>query len=136
VRPPKTRTVGYGTKVEVNTTTVDGVQIEYWRAVQMYATSYSPCRLGTSTCGNTTASGKQLQKGMVALPTNLYLSMKGQQLYIPGYGYATVEDACGGCVGQPWIDLGYSDDDYEAWHWWVTVYFLTPVPQNIIYVLE
>lgn len=136
VRPPKTRTLGYGTKVEITTATVDGVQIEYWRAVEMYATSYSPCRLGTSTCGNTTASGKQLQKGMVALPTNLYFSMKGQQLYIPGYGFATVEDACGGCVGQPWIDLGYSDDDYEAWHWSVTVYFLTPVPQNIVYTLE
>ena len=25
---------------------VDGVTIEYWRAVQMYATSYSPCRSG------------------------------------------------------------------------------------------
>ena len=136
VRPPKTRTLGYGTKIEIKTETVNGVQIEYWRAVQMYATSYSPCRLGTSTCGNTTASGKQLQKGMVALPTNLYLSMKGQQLYIPGYGFATVEDACGGCVGQPWIYLGYSDDDYEAWYSWVTVYFLTPVPQNIVYTLE
>lgn len=51
-------------------------------------------------------------------------------------GFATVEDACGGCTGQPWIDLGYSDDDYEAWHSWVTVYFLTPVPQNVVYVLE
>ena len=136
VRPPKTRTLGYGTKVEVKTETVNGVQIEYWRAVQMYATSYSPCRLGTSTCGSTTASGKQLQKGMVALPTNLYLNMKGQPLFIPGYGFATVEDACGGCVGKPWIDLGYSDDDYEAWHSWITVYFLTPVPQNIVYILE
>lgn len=135
VRPPKTRTLAYGTKVEVNTAVVDGVTIEYWRAVRMYATSYSPCRLGTSTCGSTTASGKQLQKGMVALRTDLYQSMRGQSLYIPGYGYATVEDACGGCSAQ-WIDLGYSDDDFQAWFSWVTVYFLTPVPQNIIYILE
>lgn len=136
VRQPKTRTLGYGTKIEIKTATVNGVQIEYWRAVQMYATSYSPCRLGTSTCGSTTASGKQLQKGVVALPTNQYLNLQGQPLFIPGYGYATVEDACGGCVGQPWIDLGYSDDDYEPWHSWVTVYFLTPVPQNIDYILN
>jgi uncharacterized protein YabE (DUF348 family) len=136
VRPPKTRTLGYGTKVEVATATVNGAQIEYWRAVQMYATSYSPCRLGTSTCGSTTASGKQLEKGMVALPTNLYLTMQGQRLYIPGYGFATVEDACGGCGGQPMIDLGYTDNDYQAWHSWVTVYFLTPVPQNIVYLFE
>ena len=136
VRPPKTRTLGYGTKVEVKTATVNGAQIEYWRAVQMYATSYSPCNLGTTYCGSTTASGKQLQKGMVALRTDLYLQMKGQRLYIPGYGFATVEDACGGCVGKPWIDLGFSDEDFEGWYSWVTVYFLTPVPQNIVFILE
>ncbi|HSM71134.1 MAG TPA: ubiquitin-like domain-containing protein, partial [Anaerolineales bacterium] len=88
VRPARTRTLGYGTMVEVNTATVNGVQIEYWRAAQMYATSYSPCRLGIPTCGSTTASGKQLEKGVVALPTNLYLTMKGQPLFIPGYGFA------------------------------------------------
>jgi uncharacterized protein YabE (DUF348 family) len=136
VRTPKNRTLAYGTKVEIMTAVVDGVTIEYWRAVPMYATSYSPCRLGTGTCGSTTASGKQLQKGMVALRTDLYFALKGQPLYIPGYGFATVEDACGGCTGQPWIDLGFSDDDYEAWHSVVTVYFLTPVPQTIPYVFE
>lgn len=136
VRAPRTRTLAYGTKVEIKTAVVDGVTIEYWRAVQMYATSYSPCRLGTPTCGSTTASGKQLEKGVVALRTDLYRSLRGQPLYIPGYGFATVEDACGGCVGKPWIDLGYSDNDYVAWYWWVTVYFLTPVPQNFAYVLE
>ena len=136
VREPRKRTLAYGTKVEIKTTVVNGVTIEYWRAVQMYATSYSPCRLGTSACGSTTASGKQLQKGVVALRTDLYRSLQGQPLYIPGYGFATVEDACGGCVGQPWIDLGYSDNDYEQWHSVVTVYFLTPVPQSIPYAME
>ena len=136
VRPPATRTLAYGTKVEIKTEVVDGVTIEYWRAVQMYATSYSPCRLGTPTCGSTTASGKQLEKGVAALRTDLYRILRGQPLYIPGYGFATVEDVCGGCVGKPWIDLGYSDSDYKAWFSWVTVYFLTPVPQNIVYVLE
>ena len=136
VRSPKTRTLGYGTKIEIKTATVNGVQIEYWRAVEMYATSYSPCRQGTNTCGPSTSSGKPVQKGVVALPLNQYLVMQGQPLYVPGYGFATVEDVCGGCVGKPWIDLGFSDDDFEGWHQWVTVYFLTPVPQNIIYILE
>jgi uncharacterized protein YabE (DUF348 family) len=135
VRPPKDRVLGYGTKIEIKTAVVDGVTIEYWRAVRMYATSYSPCRLGTGACSSRTASGKQLQKGMVALRTDLFRSLRGQPLYIPGYGYATVEDACGGCSGQ-WIDLGYSDEDYVGWHHWVTVYFLTPVPSNVIYILE
>ena len=136
VRAPKTRTLAYGTKVEIKTAVVNGVTIEYWRAVEMYATSYSPCNLGTSTCGSTTASGKQLAKGVVALRTDLYRALQGQLVYVPGYGFATVEDACGGCVGKPWIDLGYSDSDYIPWHSTVMVYFLTPVPQNIIYNFE
>ena len=136
VRPPKTRTLAYGTKAEIKTATVDGVQIQYWRAVQMYATSYSPCRSGGSKCSYGTSSGQKLAKGMVALRYSWYLNMGGQALYIPGYGYATVEDVCGGCVGKPWVDLGYSDADYQEWSSWVTVYFLAPVPANILYVLQ
>lgn len=136
VRPPKTRLMGYGTKVEVKTATVDGVQIEYWRAVQMYATSYSPCRSGGDRCYTGTASGESLRKGMVGLRPDLYQAMQGQRLYIPGYGFASVEDVCGGCVGQPWIDLGFTDANFEPWHSWVTVYFLTPVPPHVIYILE
>jgi len=136
VRPPKTRVLGYGTKIEVKTATVDGVNLEYWRAVQMYATSYSPCHSGGDQCYSGTSSGKNLRKGMVGLRYDWYLSMQGQQLYIPGYGFGSVEDVCNGCVGKPWIDLGFSDSNYEAWHSWVTVYFLTPVPANVIYVLE
>ena len=136
VRPPKTRLLGYGTKIEIKTAEVDGVKIEYWRAVQMYVTAYSPCRSGTDRCYPGTSSGQALRKGMVGLRQSWYLSMQGQQLYIPGYGFSTVADVCGGCVGKPWIDLGYSDGDYEQWSSWVTVYFLTPVPANIIYVLE
>ncbi len=136
VRPPKTRLLAYGTRIEVQSAVVDGVNIEYWRAVQMYATSYSPCRSGADRCYPGTSSGKSLRKGMVALRYSWYLNMQGQQLYIPGYGFATVEDVCGGCVGRPWIDLGYSDHDFEPWHSWVTVYFLTPVPGNVIQVLE
>lgn len=136
VRPPKTRLLGYGTKIEIKTAVVDGVKIEYWRAAQMYATSYSPCRSGVSNCGSTTASGKSLKKGMVGLRYNWYLSMQGQSLYVSGYGFASVEDVCGGCVGKAWIDLGYGDNDYQQWSSWVTVYFLTPVPANVIYVLE
>jgi len=136
VRPPKTRLLGYGTKIEIKTAVVDGVKIEYWRAVQMYATSYSPCRSGGDRCYSGTASGQTLRKGMVGVRHSWYLSMQGQRLYIPGYGFSSVEDICGGCVGKPWIDLGYGDNDYQHWSSWVTVYFLTPVPANVIHVLE
>ena len=136
VRPPKTRILGYGTRVEIKTAVVDGVRIEYWRAVQMYATSYSPCRSGADGCYPGTSSGASLRRGIVGMRYSWYLAMGGQPLYIPGYGFATVGDVCGGCKDKPWIDLGYSDNDWQQWSSWVTVYFLTPVPSNIIYVLE
>jgi uncharacterized protein YabE (DUF348 family) len=136
VRPPKTRILGYGTKIEIKTAVVDGVEIEYWRAVQMYATSYSPCRSGADRCYPGTSSGASLRRGIVATRYSWYLAMGGQQLYIPGYGFATIGDVCGGCTGRPWIDLGYSDNDWQQWSSWVTVYFLTPVPANVIYILE
>lgn len=136
VRPPKNRVLGYGTKIEIQTAVVDGVTIEYWRAVQMYITSYSPCRSGGDRCYTGTSSGATVKKGVVGMRYDWYLAMGGQPLYIPGYGFATVEDVCGGCVGKPWIDVAYSDNDYVPWSSWVTVYFLTPVPPNVIYVLE
>ena len=135
-RQPENRVVGYGTKVEIKTTVVDGATIEYWRAVQMYVTSYSPCRSGGDRCYNGTSSGATVQKGVAGMKLDWYLSMGGQQLYIPGYGFASVADVCGGCVGKPWIDVAYSDNDFLPWSSGVTVYFLTPVPANIIYVLE
>src|SRR5574339_478597 len=67
VRPPKTRLLGFGTKIEIKKAVVDGREIEYWRAVQMYATSYSPCRSGGDGCHTGTSSGQSLRKGMVGL---------------------------------------------------------------------
>src|SRR5690349_12950489 len=89
VHPPRTRILGYGTKVEIKTATVDGVPIEYWRVVQMYATSYSPCNSGIANCGATTASGNPLRKGSIGVNRNLYYAMLGQKLFIPGYGSGT-----------------------------------------------
>ena len=136
VRPPKNRVLGYGTKIEIKNAVVDGATIEDWRAVEMYITSYSPCRSGGDRCYSGTSSGATVQKGVAGMRYDWYLVMGGQQLYIPGYGFATVEDVCGGCVGKPWIDVAYSDSDFVPWSSWVTVYFLTPVPSNIMYTLE
>jgi hypothetical protein len=61
--------------------------------------------------------------------------MVGQQLYVPGYGVGTIGDVCGGCVGKYWVDLGFTDEDLVGWANWTTVYFLTPVPDNPIYIL-
>ncbi len=136
VRPPQDRLVGIGTKVVLHTAVVDGVTIQYWRAVQMWATAYSPCRSASvanpGTCISATSSGTTVHKGVVAVKYSWYLAMEGQGLYIPGYGYGTIQDVCGGCQGKPWVDLGYSDSDYQDWGQWVTVYFLAPIPANIL----
>lgn len=128
VMEPQPRVIGYGTKIIVRTLNTPSGPVEYWRAVSMYATAYSPCHSAADRCYYHTSSGKIVEKGVVAFVLRWYLDMKGWSVYIPGYGLATVEDVGGGIPGRYWIDLGYSDDDIVSWNQWVTVYFLTPVP--------
>jgi uncharacterized protein YabE (DUF348 family) len=126
-RQPQPRIIGYGTNVVMHTTTVDGVNIQYWRSMSMYATSYHP-----SEVGDTTASGLPLKKGVCAVDTSLVPFYT--QMFVPGYGEVIAADIGGGVIGR-WIDLGYSDSDYVPWHQWVTVYFLWPPPDNIVWVV-
>jgi resuscitation-promoting factor RpfB len=136
LQQPQNEITGYGTKVTVQTANVDGQTIEYYRALNLYATAYSPCNLDGNGCNSMTASGETVHKGIVAVILRWYAYMVGQRLYIPGYGYAVIGDTGGGIPGTDWIDLGFSDADFESWHSWVTVYFLTPVPGNILYDLH
>jgi 3D (Asp-Asp-Asp) domain-containing protein len=125
---PQPRLISYGTKIVIRTVdTADG-PIEYWRAVRMYATSYSASRSGTPRTApwyGRTRSGKTLTIGMAAI--DLRVMPLGTRLYVPGYGYVTAEDTGGGVKGKM-IDLGYDDWNFVNWHQYVTVYFLTPVP--------
>jgi uncharacterized protein YabE (DUF348 family) len=136
VREPSTQTVAYGTQYVLKSAIVDGQEIAYWRALEVYATSYSPCRSAADRCYPNTASGLPVTQGVIAVTRDWYLALRGQPVYVPGYGYATVEDVGGGIAGRNWIDLGYSDGNYQAWHNWVTLYFLPPVPANTVWVLE
>jgi 3D (Asp-Asp-Asp) domain-containing protein len=127
-REPSPRVVGYGTKIVVRTLATSDGPVEYWRSVQMWATSYSASRAGVSPDApnyGTTASGKPLTKGLVAIDRSLIPF--GTRMYVPGYGFAEAADTGGGVRGR-WIDLGYDDDNYKGWAQYVTVYFLTPVP--------
>jgi uncharacterized protein YabE (DUF348 family) len=132
---PVSQKLGYGTKVEIRTLDTPSGTIEYWRAVTVYATSYSPCRSGTEKCYHGTASGLPVTRGVIGVTRTWYSWMVGQGVYIPGYGRAVVADVGGGIPGKHWIDLGFTDDDYEAWHSNVTLYFLTPVPESIPWIL-
>ncbi|HSV86095.1 MAG TPA: ubiquitin-like domain-containing protein [Levilinea sp.] len=132
---PQNQVMGYGTKVVLRTLDTPGGPVEYWRAVTMHATSYSPCRLGVDWCNDITASGKILRHGIVAVTRAWFSWMRGQEVFVPGYGRAVVADTGGGIPGKRWIDLGYSDDDFISWSRNVTVYFLTPVPPTIPWIL-
>jgi len=135
-KEPKPRLVGYGTQVVIQSVSTPDGPIEYYRAVDAYATSYSPCRLGVDYCSSRTASGATLQKGVVGVIRSWYNVMKGQAVYITGYGFATIEDIGAGFSDRHWVDLGYTDEDWISWSRNVTVYFLTPIPANIMWILE
>lgn len=132
-RQPQTRLVKAGTKL-VSHNLGD---MQYWYAIQMYATSYSPCRTGASGCSHGTASGLPAQKGVVAMSRDWYYALQGMKVYVEGYGVGVIGDMGGGFPdGRPWIDLGYNDNNFETWNQWVTVYFLGPPPPALPYILE
>lgn len=133
---PRTQIVGYGTKVVPHTLEVPGGTITYWRKLSVYATSYSPCRIFEDRCDDVTSSGARLRRGVAAVTLDWYRYLGGTQVYVPGYGAATIADVGGGIPGRYWIDLGYSDEDYVSWHSWTTVYFLWPPPATIPYILN
>ncbi|MGB7537521.1 MAG: ubiquitin-like domain-containing protein [Anaerolineales bacterium] len=134
---PQTRIVGYGTKVVLRTVDTPDGSFEYYRAITVYATSYSPCRLGVTPprCSYVTRSGMAMQKGLIAMVNSWYLLFHGQPVYVNGYGPATVADSGLGPNAPYWIDLAYLDDEYIAWHSNTTLYFLSPVPANVPWIL-
>jgi len=135
-REPKPRIVGYGTKINIRTMQTPDGPIEYWRAVEVYGSTYSPCHSGGDKCYPNTSSGKPVQKGVIAVTLDWYRYMQGLPAYVPNYGFGTIEDVGGGLPDRHWIDLGYSDEDWVGWGGWMTIYFLTPVPENIMWVLQ
>ncbi len=133
---PTSQIIGYGTQIQIQSVATADGSLDYWRSVQMYATSYSPSRAGVSPDARNfgiTASGKRLVKGLVAIDRSLIPF--GTRMYVPGYGYAEAADTGGGVKGR-WIDLGYEDDNWISWSGYVTVYFLTPTPapESIVYI--
>ncbi|MEX2160511.1 MAG: ubiquitin-like domain-containing protein [Anaerolineales bacterium] len=136
---PQKQVNGYGTKIFLKTAVVDGITIEYYRAVTVFTTWYSPCNSGTSSCLNGTSSGLPVQQGTIATYLNWYLELKFATVYIPGYGMATFGDNSGANSNgrEPWIDLAFSEAEVAAaggqpWvNATVTIYFTTPVPAYV-----
>jgi uncharacterized protein YabE (DUF348 family) len=129
-QPPITKTMAYGTKIVIRTLETPEGTLEYWRKIRVYLTSYMP-----ASCGKPkdhprygyTRLGLKLRRGIVAVdPTVIPLRTN---MYVHGYGLARAGDT-GGAVKGKFVDLGFSDDDYESWHWWQDIYILTPVPDR------
>jgi len=135
LREPSPRIIGYGTQINLRTAdTADG-QITYWRKITAYATSYNENCEG---CKTYTATGAPLKRGVIAVKLDWFLYMRHLKVYIPGYGFASIEDVGGGVPWSTnWVDLGYKAENYEPWYWYVDVYFLAPPPppEDIMYVL-
>jgi len=132
---PVNSIIGYGSQIVPHTLeTPDGV-IEYYRAVPVYATSYSPCRSGSDTCHSGTSLGLPVKIGVIGVTYQWFLSFGGHEVYVPGYGRAVIADVGGGIPGKRWIDLGYSDDDFVNWSQDTTLYFLTPAPADVPWIL-
>ena len=141
VRPSQDRIMGFGTKIVIRTATVDGVTFDYYRALTLKVTSYSPCQSldPHGLCRYGTSSGRRVQKGVVAMVYSWYLLFGNDTIFVPGYGKAVVADVGGGwpAGNHFWVDLGWSDEDFQplTYENGITVYFLTPVPTNPGYIL-
>ena len=139
-REPVPRIQAYGTKITIQTMQTPHGQIEYWRAVEVYATSFAAKfteRAPSDPNYGRMYNGIILETGYIAVLRAWYPSMAGRQFYVPNYGYGEVGDIGGGFSDRHWIDLGFSDDEYVAWFSYVTFYFLTPVPpaDQILWIL-
>ncbi|MBX7213230.1 MAG: ubiquitin-like domain-containing protein [Thermoflexales bacterium] len=135
-REAQPRIYKYGTRVVIRTLDTPDGPVQYWRAIKMWATSYSASTAGvprTARNYGITRCGIPMRSGIVAIdPTVVPLR---SYVYVPGYGTGYACDT-GGAIQNKRIDLGYDDDNLKLWRGWVTVYLLAPAPAKIQYVLD
>lgn len=137
IRDPKNKIISYGTKIVIRTLDTPTGPVEYWRRIRMLATAYSASTAGTSKEASyygRTRLGWQMRFGIVAVdPSVIRL---GSQVYVPNYGVGDAGDTGSAIKGRR-IDLGFDDEDSRVWQWyrWTDVYLLTPVPDNVSYVI-
>ena len=130
VESPVNEVIAYGTNIVLNTIETPQGTRQYWRTFRVYATSYHPEALGGD---DVTAIGAKLKKGIIG--ANPRIISWRTEMYVPGYGVGMMADTGGARSSPYWIDLGYSDEDWVAWHEYVDVYLLAPVPDEINYLL-
>jgi resuscitation-promoting factor RpfB len=134
LKDPVARQVAYGTQIVLRTLNTPEGTITYYRALTVTATSYSPCNSAADRCYPITASGKPVQKGVIAVRLAWYQFLKGTKMYVPGYGIGSVEDTGYYPYNPNWIDLGFTDAEfalYGKFYPSITVYLLAPAPAYV-----
>jgi len=134
LKEPVARQEAYGTQIVLRTLNTPEGTITYYRAITVTATSYSPCNSAADRCYPITASGKPVQKGVIAVRLAWYQFLKGTKMYVPGYGIGSVEDTGYYPYNPNWIDLGFTDAEfalYGKFYPSITVYLLAPAPAYV-----
>lgn len=134
-RPPTSRLVAYGTRIQLQTLDTPEGPLQYWRRLRVLATSYSAASAGKDKDHpryGQTRTGLSAGFGVIAVDPRLI--PLGSQVYVPGYGRAVAGDTGPAIVGRR-IDLGYDEEQPPHWHRWVDIYLLAPPPKHIRYVL-
>ncbi|MEM6528951.1 MAG: ubiquitin-like domain-containing protein [Chloroflexota bacterium] len=130
IQEPQDRISAYGTKIVLRSIDTEQGPREYWRVVRLYTSSYHPAAIGGD---NITATGRLLTRGVVGVdPTFIPY---GSELFVPGYGVGIAADTGAPRDTKLWVELGYDDENHVLWTQYTDVYFLTPIPDSIQYVL-
>ena len=132
---PVNEVMGYGTRITTGVVETPMGPREYWRVVRMRVTAYTAASSGKPPDHpnyGITASGRPAGTGIVAVDPNVVPFRS--EVYVPGYGVGFAGDTGGGIKGR-WIDLGYDEDELVAWNGYVDVYYLTPIPAEINYLI-
>ena len=135
---PVNATVAQGSKLVVKTLQTPSGPIQYYRSIVVHATAFSPCEPAAdgsydpADCSTKTAAGTLVRFGIIAVRYSWYVQLKYAQVYIPGYGYASIEDNYPYSLPwKNWIDLGFDDSNYKPISKDVTLYFLYPPNGNV-----
>lgn len=135
VQEPVNEVIGYGTRITTNVIDTPEGPREYWRVVHMRVTAYTAASSGKPPdhpAYGITASGLPAGTGIVAVDPNVIPFRS--EVFVPGYGVGFAGDTGGGVKGR-WIDLGFDEDDLVAWSGYTDVYYLTPIPEEINYLI-
>jgi hypothetical protein len=135
--PPVDRVMGYGTKVTIRSVSTPDGTFDYWHSITVYGSAYWPCGSAgvPGRCYPHTASGKDVDVGIIAVALSWYRVMQGWPVYVERYGFAHIEDNGINVRNEYWIDVAFPD--YETFvalggsgPKTTTLYFRTPVPSE------